>query len=119
MPVDFIEYKGKKILYEDFSNVTPEDMPALLNRAADLVRSCPLGSVLALSNVKDGKFNTETSQIMSQFVKDNAPYVKMTAIFGMSGLQSIIYRSIMAFSGRKNLKVFNDEGEAKEFLAAQ
>jgi hypothetical protein len=119
MPVDFIEYKGKKILYEDFSNVTPADMPALLQRAAELIRSCPPESVLALSNVKNGKFDTDTTDRMSKFVKDNTPYIKMTAIFGMSGLQSIIYRSIMALSGRKNLKVFNDENEAKEFLVAQ
>jgi hypothetical protein len=118
MAVGYIEYKGKKILYEDYSNSTPETFSPLLQQASELIKKSPPNSVLALVNVTGTKFDTASSDKMKIFVKDNTPYIKVSAIFGLSGLQSVIYRAVVSFSGRQNLKVFNAENEAKDYLAS-
>lgn len=115
--IRLIEHKGKKILYEDYSSTGPGTIDPLLEEAAKIIRSSPEKSVLALVNVSGAKFNPEVSAKMKEFVKLNTPYIKVSAIVGMSGLQSVIYRAILAFTGRTNLKVFGSEQEAKEFLA--
>ena len=115
--ISFTEHKGKQILYEDYSDTGPGTIDPLLDEAAKIIRSSPEKSVLALVNVKNAKFNAEVSTKMKEFVKLNTPYIKVSAIIGMSGLQSVIYRAILAFTGRDNLKVFSSEEEAKDFLA--
>jgi hypothetical protein len=73
-------------------------------------------SVRALVNVTDATFNMEVASAMQEFVKDNTAYIKGSAIFGLSGLQSVVYRTIVTVTGRSNLKVCGTEQEAKDYL---
>ena len=115
--VDFIEYKGKKILYEDYSESTPAEIIPLLEKAKKIISSQPEGSVLALINVKNSKFDRALSNAMKDFVKANTPYIRISAVYGMEGLMSAIFSGIVTFTGRKNLKLFDDLDAAKEYLA--
>ncbi|MBD3243504.1 MAG: hypothetical protein GF331_23135 [Chitinivibrionales bacterium] len=114
--VEYIEYKGKKILYEDYSDTDPETLPPLLDKAHEIIASQPKNSVIALVNVRNTRYNTQTAQAMKQFVKSNTPYIRATAIIGLSGFQSVILHGIIQFTGRKNLHVFDTAEQAKEFL---
>ena len=115
--VKFIEHKGKKILYEDYSESNPDEIVKLLEEAKKIIHAQPEGSVIALVNVKNTKFDRVVTNAMKEFVKSNTPYIKVSAVYGMEGLMDVIFRGIVAFTGRKNLKVFNDVEEAKDFLA--
>ena len=116
--VSFIDYKGKRVLYEDYSGCTPDTLEPYLAKAKDLIAQQRPKSVLAIVNVTGAKFDTKVAEMMKVFVKANEPFIKCTTIFGLAGLQSVIYRGLVTFSGRDNLKVCNTEDEAKEYLAA-
>lgn len=115
--VDFIEYKGKRILYEDYSGLTPKTLAPFLEKARTLISREPPASILALVNVTDAKFDMEVASMMKDFVKANTVFIKCSAIFGMGGLQSVLYRTIVTVTGRSNLKVCGSEQEARDYLA--
>lgn len=116
--IDFIEHKGRRILYEDYSGCNSETLKPLLEKAAGIIRSQPAASVLALVNVENTRYNKEASSAMKEFVKGNTPYIKCSAVIGMDGLKMVLFKGILAFTGRKNLVVFDDIEKAKDYLAA-
>jgi hypothetical protein len=115
--VDFIEHKGKKILYEDFSGLDPESAKPLFEKARAIIAAQPYSSVLALVNLEDVRFNKAGMEMMKDFVKGNTPYIKCSAVYGVDGLMQALYRAIIVFTGRKNLIVFDDFEKAKDYLA--
>lgn len=117
--VTFIVHKGVKILYEDLENATPEEVIPWIERAKGVIRSQPEKSVLALLNVKNAKFDAQVTSALKEFAKGNEPYIKCAAVYGIEGLKEIIYKSVLAFTGRKNLVLFRNLEEAKDFLARQ
>lgn len=116
--VDFITYKGKRILYEDYSGCKPQELLPLLETARKIISAEPQGSVLALVNVKGSTFDKNVSNAMKEFVKANTPHIKVSAVYGVEGLMEVIFKGIIAFTGRDNLKLFRTLEEAKDFLAA-
>jgi hypothetical protein len=101
--VDFIEHKGKRILYEDYSGCTPKTIAPYLEKAKQLISKEPPTSIRALVNVTNARFDMELASVMKDFVKQNTAYIKCSAIFGLVGLQAVLYRTIVAFTGRSNL----------------
>ena len=117
--VSFIMHKGVKILYEDFSQVKPEEVLALIEKAKTIIHKEPLNSILALVNVKDTHFDMTITTALKDFTKSNTPYIKFAAVYGVEGLKEVIYRGILAFTGRKNIVLFKTLEEAKDHLASQ
>jgi len=115
--VDFITHKGVKILYEDFSQIKPEEVVALIEKAKLIIHVQPLNSILALVNVKDTHFDMTITAALKDFTKANDPYIKFAAVYGVEGLKEVIYKGILAFTGRKNIIIFKDLEEAKDYLA--
>ncbi len=115
--VSFITYRGVRILYEDFSSVDNEDEAlALLKKGREIIDQQPEKSVLALLNVKDTKFNPKVTNALKEYAKANVPYIKFAAVYGIEGLKEILFRSVITFTGRKNLALFKTLEEAKDFL---
>jgi hypothetical protein len=113
--IDFIDYKGKQILYMDFSNLLPENLPSYLEEAKTVISSQPEHSVLIMTNVTNLRFDYNLSQAIMDYTKHNKPYIKASAIIGLSGLQSIILNSIKLSTGR-DFALFDNIDEAKEWL---
>ena len=117
--VSFIKHKGVQILYENFENGKPEDIIPSIEKAKTVIRSQPPKSVLALVNVKDAKFDMSVTSALKEFVKGNEPYIKCAAVYGVEGLKEVIFRSILTFTGRKNLVLCKTLEEGKDFLIGQ
>ncbi len=117
--ISFIMHNAKRMLYLDFSNMNMEQFFESLEKAKAMISSEPEKSVLTLVNVKGGKFDTKVSGALKEFVKSNTPYIKATAVYGVEGLMDIIFKSILAVSGRKNLVSFTDLDKAKDYLSGQ
>lgn len=115
--VSFIMHKGVKILYEDFSRVNQEELVAIFEKAKSIIHAQPPKSILALVNVKDTHFDMTITNALKDFTKSNEPYIKFAAVYGVEGLKEIIYKGILAFTGRKNIILFKDIEEAKDYLA--
>lgn len=117
--VSFITHKGVKILYEDFSNGKPEEIIPSIERAKTVIYSQPKKSILALVNVKGVSFDMSVTAALKDFVKGNEPYMKCAAVYGVEGLKEVIFKSILAFTGRKNLILCKTLEEGKDFLVTQ
>jgi hypothetical protein len=115
----FVEYKGKKILVEDFSNINDEEeFIALLNQAEQIIHSQPPKSVLAVVDLKNARFSPRISEISKEATESNTPYIRASAMVGVSGLMGIMVRAISRFA-RRDLVSFNTREEAMEWLIQQ
>lgn len=117
--VIFITHKGVKILYENFENGKPGDILPSIEKAKAVIFSQPEKSILALVNVKGASFDMSVTAALKEFVKGNEPYMKCAAVYGVEGLKEVIFRSVLAFTGRKNLVLCKTLEEGKDFLVDQ
>jgi len=117
--VNFIMHKGVKILYENFENGKPEEIIPLIDKATAMIRKQPEKSVLGLVNVKGASFDPSVIAALKDFVKGNEPYMKGAVVYGVEGLKEVIFRSVLMFTGRKNLILCKTLDEGKDFLANQ
>jgi len=116
--VSFIEYKGKKFLYMDVSNLDAREMLENIANAKKIIRSQPEKSVFVLTDVTGMRFDSEVTTAMKEYVAGNKPYVVASAVVGVTGLKMIVVNSIMKFAGRK-LVLFDTIEQAKDWLVQQ
>jgi hypothetical protein len=117
--VKFITHKGKKILLADFTYSKPEEMLDAIEEVKKTVKKYPQKSVLALIDVRYSPFDTVLSGALKHMAAADRPYIKMTAIVGVTGLKKLAYKAMIRFSGRKNIFIFDRIETAKDWLAEQ
>ena len=113
--VQFIEHKGKRVLFVNYSHC---DIPMLKAVAAEgnrVICREALNSVLTLNDVTGTGFDKESVAVLQSKVAANAPYVRRAAVIGISGLQRLIYEGIQAFS-KRSLPLFSSRQEALDWL---
>ncbi|MDA3929720.1 MAG: hypothetical protein PF541_12255 [Prolixibacteraceae bacterium] len=114
---EIINYKGVDIIYLNFSNMRKvEEIIQLENEGAELIQKQKFNSAITLTNMDGMFFNNEIRNHFSKVVKDNTPFVKASAVTGLNGLISIMYKSFIKLTGR-NINLFKTKDEALEFLA--
>jgi hypothetical protein len=117
--VRFVQYKGKKILLEDFSGLEPgKEFTETLDIARKTIASQPPKSVLAVLDATNAHYDNETLGLLKDFVKANTPYIKAATVVGITGLLGIALRTVVAFSGR-SFEQFKTREEAMNWLTEQ
>ena len=117
--VKFVQHKGKKILIEDFSGLTPgKEFEETVELARKTIASQPAKSVVAVLDATNAHYDNETLGLLKDFVKANAPYVKVSSIVGITGLLGIAVRTISSVTGR-SFNQFGTREEALDWLADQ
>ena len=76
----------------------------------------PQLSILCLVDTTDSKFDIEISKALQNFSEHNKPYMKMTALVGVKGLQKVIYYGVLMFTKRTNLVMKSGRGDALDWL---
>jgi hypothetical protein len=115
----FIDHKGHRILVLDYAGVhDPREAVEAIQHSMEVVATHPPESLLVMTLVKDARYNAAVLQAMKQLAAHNRPYVKASAVVGMSGLHRIAYQAVMVFSRRK-IPAFDTEAEALNFLLEQ
>lgn len=115
MPVKYIQYKGKSILYCDFRNMTgDEGIQVLDDEAKAMATWTQKGLVLSdFSNAKGSSgFMAHAKKLGKEVFA--AKTLKAAAI-GITGIQMVLLQAYNAFSADK-LVPFGSEEEAKEWL---
>ncbi len=116
---EIISYNGKSIYYMDFTDLKDEKViKQIIIKSAEFIRSQPEGSVLSLTNLQGMHFNSTIKDLFSKFITGNKPYIKASAVVGLSGLQRIIYNGVMKITGR-NIRSFDNINVAKDWLRSQ
>lgn len=115
--VNWIEHKGKRIFHIDFRNSNINDINATIEQAKPLIAREPQNSILCLVDTTGSRFSTEVADALKQFTLHNKPYMKVSALVGIEGLQKVILNGVILFTGRKNLVTKNSREEALDWLA--
>jgi len=116
--VQIIHYKGKRIVFLDFSNVqTIEEIIVIANQAKQYIHAQPLSSVYSLTTIEGMHFNNAIRDVFTELAKSNKPYVKSGSIVGVTGMKQILFNGIMKLTGR-DIKAFNSIDLAREWLAS-
>jgi ribosomal protein S20 len=116
-----INHKGKKIFCLDITGLQCKDKDKIrdyIESARSVIRLQAEKSVLHITNVSNTGFNSDISSMMRDYAAHNTPYIKASAIVGVTGLQKIIYQAIKKFTGR-DFHLTETMEDAKEWLAGQ
>ncbi|MBP7791773.1 MAG: hypothetical protein KA120_01800 [Candidatus Goldbacteria bacterium] len=116
--VKFVEYKGKKILLIKMADLLENEVLQVIDYAKKIIRSQPEHSLLTLTDVTHARYNSAVVSALQEYVKENKPYVKASAVLGINPIKKIILNKIMEFSKREFL-AFDNEEKAKEWLIKQ
>ena len=115
-----ISYKGKQIIYVDYSinGESKEKTMQLIKAFSEEPENlkCPPKSALVLINVTGLRFDKEVLNAIKDARNKVIQYEKKTANFGMSPIQKAAYNFMLAMTASNNMKIFNSELEAKEWL---
>lgn len=117
--VRFIEHRGQRILYIDFSGLqSADDILREMQTAREIIRAQPPNSLRTLSNVKGARYSPPVMDAMKEFTAGNKPYVRHAAVFGMERVHRVLYRAVLLFS-RRSMEIFEDLDAARDWLAKQ
>ena len=111
---------GRPALLMDFSGFTSAvDALPHITAARDVVATQPARSLHGVVDVTGSKFNSQVVEALKELASHNAPFMIASGIVGIAGLQRVIFDSVIAITGRSNLKAFPTRGEALSWLATQ
>jgi hypothetical protein len=116
-----INYKGKNILCLDVSDLKLADKKEFsqhVTYAREIIQSRPPKSLLLITNVSNTGFDTEVAAVMGEYASHNTPFVKASAVVGVSGVQKVVLTAIKALTGR-DFYITDSMEEAQEWLIRQ
>lgn len=79
----------------------------------------PQLSILCLVDTSNSTSDIKISKALQEFSAHNKPYMKMTALVGVEGLQKVIYFAVLTFTKRTNIVIKNSRQDALDWLASQ
>ena len=112
----FIEHKGRQIYLMDCSDASLDEMNQVIEACERDVRSQPEKSVFTLIIAGGSSFSSDTVTRLKELAKGNTPYVKASAMVGITGLYKVVFNAVAMFSKRR-FYLFDTLEEAKDFLA--
>jgi len=117
MEVKMIDVKGKKVLYVDYRGASNEDdMLANLKKEIEIERTLTEKTLL-LSNFQDTYVSPNYMNEVNKTGKEiRSKIISKTALVGIQGVKSILLRSYITFTGQKEMKTFDTEELAKDWL---
>lgn len=84
--VRWIEHKGKRILYEDFSGLQdPEEIYEVTDTSTALICKQPGVPVLLLTDVTGARYNPAVVNQLKENTKLTTPYMKAYVTWGSRG----------------------------------
>ncbi len=116
----WIEHKGKKIFYQDFSKhfYNSAAVKAELAEVQKVVTTQPKDSVLVLSDFRDTSVGNDLLASMNAASAATKAYVHKTAVLGVTGMKRKLADLLTALTGQP-LKYFDDMESAKNWLAEE
>ncbi len=120
MKSKWIEYKGKKIFYQDFSNNFFNDKVVIteLSEVQEITMSQPENSMLVLTNFSNTEITSALMPLLNESSKKTKSHVYKTAVLGVSGVKRTLGDLLSKITGQQ-LRYFDNETQAKEWLITE
>ncbi|HEX3047488.1 MAG TPA: hypothetical protein VHY08_22240 [Bacillota bacterium] len=116
-----ITHMGKSIVCSDLTNFNVSDKRELqeaINETKDHIAKQPPGSVLIITNVNQTHFDMEIIKMFIEYTSHNKPYIKASAVIGITGLLNIALNSVIKNTLR-DIHTFDTEAQALDWLVEQ
>ena len=120
MKSTWIEYKGKKIFFQDFSKnfYNSAAVKAELEEVQKIVKAQPANSALVLTDMRDTNIGSDLLPIMNAASSATKAHVHKTAVLGVTGMKRKLADLLTALTGQP-LKYFDDIEAAKHWLVEE
>ena len=114
--IKWVDYKGQKILIEDYSSLKSEEFVAEIANAEEEIINSTEKLVLTLVNFSNARMSNEDKDRADQMIKGaQAKGITLfVAAIGVSGIQRIIANAVV-----KDMHFAKSSDEAKEWLVQQ
>jgi len=114
----WIEHKGVKIFYQDFSRqfFNSAAVKAELDEVQKIVLAEPMNSVRVLSDFRDTNIGSDLLSAMNTASTATKDHVRKTAVLGVTGMKRKLADLLTALTGQP-LRYFDDVELAKDWLA--
>ena len=97
-----VELQGKEITIVDLSNsATIEQGVAILEKGEQYIKTQPPKSVLLITDITNARYDVTGVEAMKNYSTAITPYIKASAVVGITGVRSVILRAVVRVSGRK------------------
>jgi len=119
--ISTFNFNGKEIFLMDVSHFRLHEraeFKKIVKDANKVIQGQPLKSVLIITDITDTNFDTDIVQTFKEYAKHNNPYIKASALVGLSGMQKVIFYAVKTFTGRDFYIAKNFE-DAQEWLLRQ
>ncbi|PKO12266.1 MAG: hypothetical protein CVU39_24790 [Chloroflexi bacterium HGW-Chloroflexi-10] len=115
----FINIADKQIFLVDFSNIHAHNpYPNIIEAAQQQIFAQPPASLLMMVDITRASYNKKVLSELQKFAQGNKPYVRHSAIIGVSGLTKIALITISKLTGREFV-TFPTRQEAIDWLVQQ
>ena len=116
MGVEWTEYKGKRILYSDYSGIKQDsDSMKVLERQMVMIQQAA-EPVLLLVNLQDATLTPEMSLATKEKLSAAGAKVKKIGLVGITPIKSVIVKGIGREVGDLNQEIFPSMEAAREWL---
>lgn len=117
MPVSWIEYKNKKIIYSDYSNQSGEQILNTLKEVeAFYLKLDKQKKYLSLSTFEGSHVSQDFMKVSKEIGKETfEPRILKGALIGITGVKKVLLKAYNLFSN-SDLTPFDTEEQAKEWL---
>jgi len=120
MRSNWIQHKGKKIFYQDFSKhfFNSAAVKSELAEVQKIVLAEPKNSVLVLSDMRDTNIGSDLLPAMNAASTATKNHVHKTAVLGVTGMKRKLADMLTMLTGQP-LKYFDDIESAKDWLVEE
>jgi hypothetical protein len=114
--IKWIEYRGKKILYNDYTGLRGDEFTRIIKQSEAEVLGSGMKTVYVINNVTDSFMNKESTAAAKQWVKncEQKGVDMIIALVGVGGLRRIIAQAI-----KRDMYFAKSDEDAKEWLVRQ
>ena len=116
MGVKQVQHKGKTIVYIDYRGLkkTEEQLQVLVD-LTELVKTLK-PPILTISNFEGVSVGNDFMNRVKEWGKTNQAITGRQGVLGVTGLKSILFQGYLTFTGDKNMKPFDTEAEALDWV---
>ena len=111
----WITYKGKDILYEDYTNLTGNQIAQLVPAITKITLDKEYKDILLLLDFSNSFANKEATNAFGESGKISKDSLKKTAVLGITGVKKVLLNFVNKVS-KVDAKPFKSDEEAKEWL---
>jgi hypothetical protein len=110
-----LTHLGKEVLVVDFSGLDADAYWPVAKQAMAVIAQAAPASLLTITVLKGARFSVGTSDDIKRYSQHNRPFVKASAVVGLSALQRVIFNTVRPFL-TQDIATFDTLPEALAWL---